>query len=1016
MAVCFDVPIIRCAARLLRTLSAAFLVLGCHGLPAGAQAPEIYMQLGYKTGSEFGMEKQVVFSSDGGLLAAVSGDNLIRVWDTESGRELQTLTGHEGAIDCLAFVPGSRRILSGGHDRTVRLWDIDQGRLIQTFWGHQNQVRWITVSPDGALAASLEDVAVRIWDLSSGALVMTVPAPAESGSSSGHVSPLRYVSFSADSSKVLFNSLHGETTVVGLKERRILRTFTCEQLDSYVMGPFLGFAPDGRPIRAGSPTLIYLDLERGEVSWKKFPQGCAVNFLSPDGSMVAGRIYKNGTNACIQVSDGEGKELRSIPARDDVVSIGYSPAKGQVAIACTGDHLDLYDLATGMKIQDFSAPAIMARDARFSADGNFISLHRQRVVGRHGQQRFENWADHWNLRTATMEKHFSIDAFNNEVSALFKNGDPGSVATASKRVQENSYYEALPDGFSGFDPQNRCFYYVQVVPESLSGGTPFVTIFRIDGSDADDQSQFSNYAAWRVFRKIRAHDQGVTACAVSYGADLLATGGADRTIKIFSFRDQSLVRTLRGHLGPVTGLTFSPDGTRLLSESGDMTSRLWDVATGKELARFILFADSEWIAVTPEGYYNASANGDRHLNVRTGDGVFGIENYREAFFRPDLVRNVLNGGSMQGFQTLAEIHPAPRVSFIQTPTTAAAQDFRVTLKLEDQGGGIGDVRLFLNGSAIVLDSGRGLKVTAAEPQGPVRGYSLKLSPGVNTIRAVAFNAGNTMQSNSASQQVTATFTSAHRPVLHALVVGIQQFRNPKLELKYPAADARLFAEILRRGAQGLFEQVQIKTLTSREDTSRDSLIRALKGYRTVSPDDVFILFLASHGTVDEGEYFLITSNVGPLNTEKLQSDALPQGLLKEMVANIPSTKKLILIDTCNAGQLGKAMQMALLTRGMSEDTAMKVLSRAVGCTILSASTSVQEALEGYQGHGLFTWALAQGMQGKADKGHSGVVQTTALAAYVEEVVPDVAERVFRRAQFPTVSISGQGFPVGKVVQ
>jgi hypothetical protein len=233
---------------------------------------------------------------------------------------------------------------------------------------------------------------------------MTVPAPAESGSSSGHVSPLRYVSFSADSSKVLFNSLHGETTVVGLKERRILRTFTCEQLDSYVMGPFLGFAPDGRPIRAGSPTLIYLDLERGEVSWKKFPQGCAVNFLSPDGSMVAGRIYKNGTNACIQVSDGEGKELRSIPARDDVVSIGYSPAKGQVAIACTGDHLDLYDLATGMKIQDFSAPAIMARDARFSADGNFISLHRQRVVGRHGQQRFENWADHWNLRTATMEK------------------------------------------------------------------------------------------------------------------------------------------------------------------------------------------------------------------------------------------------------------------------------------------------------------------------------------------------------------------------------------------------------------------------------------------------------------------------------------------------------------------------------------------------------------------------------------------------------------------------------------
>ena len=144
--------------------------------------------------------------------------------------------------------------------------------------------------------------------------------------------------------------------------------------------------------------------------------------------------------------------------------------------------------------------------------------------------------------------------------------------------------------------------------------------------------------------------------------------------------------------------------------------------------------------------------------------------------------------------------------------------------------------------------------------------------------------------------------------------------------------------------------------------------------------------------------------------KSLKSDALSQAELKELVANIPSTKKLIVIDTCNAGQLGQAMQTALLTRGMSEDTAMKVLSRAVGSTILSASTSVQEALEGYQGHGLFTWAL----QGKADKGKTGYVRTTDLAAYVEDEVPNLAEKIFKRAQFPTVSISGQGFPVGQV--
>ncbi len=271
-----------------------------------------------------------------------------------------------------------------------------------------------------------------------------------------------------------------------------------------------------------------------------------------------------------------------------------------------------------------------------------------------------------------------------------------------------------------------------------------------------------------------------------------------------------------------------------------------------------------------------------------------------------------------------------------------------------------------------------------------------------------------MQSNEAVHQVTTSFTAIRKPTLHALVIGVQAFRNPKLQLKYAVADADLFADTLRKGAGSLFEEVRVTPLTTREATSRDAIIGALQRYQAINPDDLFILYIASHGTVDEGEYFLITSNVGALSTQKLKSDALSQTALKELVANIPSTKKLIVIDTCNAGQLGQAMQTALLTRGMSEDTAMKVLSRAVGSTILSASTSLQEALEGYQGHGLFTWTLVQGMRGKADKGRTGYVKTTDLAAYVEDEVPNLAEKIFKRAQFPTVSISGQGFPVGRV--
>ena len=82
--------------------------------------------------------------------------------------------------------------------------------------------------------------------------------------------------------------------------------------------------------------------------------------------------------------------------------------------------------------------------------------------------------------------------------------------------------------------------------------------------------------------------------------------------------------------------------------------------------------------------------------------------------------------------------------------------------------------------------------------------------------------------------------------------------------------------------------------------------------------------------------------------------------------------------------------------------------------MLSASTSTQQALEGFQGHGLLTYVITEGLKGKADANGDGFVSTLELATYVDEQVPVLAERVFQRAQYPMVSPSGQGFPLVKV--
>jgi uncharacterized caspase-like protein len=135
--------------------------------------------------------------------------------------------------------------------------------------------------------------------------------------------------------------------------------------------------------------------------------------------------------------------------------------------------------------------------------------------------------------------------------------------------------------------------------------------------------------------------------------------------------------------------------------------------------------------------------------------------------------------------------------------------------------------------------------------------------------------------------------------------------------------------------------------------------------------------------------------------------------LAELMANIHSTKKLIVIDTCHAEALGKTMLVSLLSRGVEDVAALKALSRAEGITVLAASTSTQQALEDYQGHGLFTYVVAQGLMGKGDADQNGIVNTLALADYVERQVPEIAQQHFNHRQYATTEKSGQGFPLTK---
>lgn len=69
----------------------------------------------------------------------------------------------------------------------------------------------------------------------------------------------------------------------------------------------------------------------------------------------------------------------------------------------------------------------------------------------------------------------------------------------------------------------------------------------------------------------------VTAVHFSDGADKVYAGGIDNVVKVWDLRKGEMVMMLEGHSDTVTGMSLSPDGSYLLTNSMDCTLRIWDM-------------------------------------------------------------------------------------------------------------------------------------------------------------------------------------------------------------------------------------------------------------------------------------------------------------------------------------------------------------------------------------------------------------------------------------------------------
>jgi len=941
-------------------------------------------------------------------LRGTDANGVVKLWDLASGKVIRSFRAYMARV---AFTPDGKRLVTGGSssdhkpNRQVLLWDVESGKLLQTFNGHPPfvTVSALAVSPDGTriLSHSAGDGSdVKLWDAASGRAIWTL----------SKADNVKALAFSPDGAKFLVFAAesdwqHSTVTMYETASGKALKTFKHER-----WGQIALFLPDGEHILTAAQQFVEIDTRTGRIEHvfgaKLNPMGSPI--FSADGSS-----FISGGDAIIQWDVKTGRMLGRFPAPDAGTYTGFvSPALHQVIWALPDQRTKkLQDWQTGRILATFTSPGEKFGSATaLSPDGTRVA-----TVSYDKQLRI------WDVATARVLRSFlhpdTIDAvaFSPDGSIVLT-GDGNSNIRAFDVATGRPVWT-----FKGV-ADVEIVWSMKFSPD----GTKLLAAIGQHGAKLLDAK------TGRLIRAFDGHRPGYITGGAEFSADgsRILTSAHDETVKLWDVASGKMLRSLDA--GAVAQPTFAPDGRHALLDHD-----VYNLDTGTREASFYSVNDNDWITITAEGYFTGSENSAATLSIVRGLDVFTIDQLYQSLSRADLVREKL-AGDPRGLVREA----AARLDLDKVLAAGDAPDVRLTLpgrslgqaagrsvtaeaEIIDRGGGVGRVEWRINGVTAGVDA----RVPAAAGQPARLSRDLLLDPGDNEIEVVAYNGANLLASIPARLNVDSQVTpvpvaptptqpapteptvpapvAVAQPRLFVLVAGVNDYADERIKLSYAVSDAKDVARAFNEASGNLYASAEIKLMTD-ADVNKDKLDAAFAEIAGKSePTDVFVLYLAGHGKTVDGRYYFVPQDfvIDGDFTEKnidaaVKTRAIAQEQWQQWFASIPARKSVILFDTCDSGTLTDDAE----TRQLQGSSANDRLSQATGRSILTASGGNQEALEGYRGHGLFTYELLDAIN-EADGDRTGTVEVKELAAYVYAQVSELSLKVFKQRQIPQMKIT-----------
>ncbi|HKS39137.1 MAG TPA: caspase family protein, partial [Blastocatellia bacterium] len=968
----------------------------------------------------------MAFSSDGKYALVATRDGTLELWSIYNKIKLRTFAEKVSYIASLTFSPDGRYALSGGggkgdRDFTVKLWAVPDGTLMRTFSGHRETVSSVAFSPDSRYALSgSSDRTCMLWDIATGQRMRTF---------TNHLSGITSVAISPNGRYALSASLEPLRNDPSRKNTasmiRMWEVATGTEIRSFAGASMLVhclvFSPNGRYfLSSGDEGALKLwDVGSGaEIrSFSGYAKGIRAVAFSQDGRY----ILTGSVDNTLKLWDAAaGREIRTFLGHaDQVRSIAFSPDKTTVLSGSADGTIRVWEMATAKTAKRFSGRAGAINSMAISPDGRYVVSGSGDPRSRVHENSLQLWDIAAQRETGRFASHSGIVnavAFSPDGRYVVSGGmEPIPPADGGQRAPLSGVIKL-------WNAETGAEIWRLKIP-----GTIIAAAFSPDGQHIISSSRDRTL---RMFKADRGEEELpfksnlVLAHSVAFSADgkYVLSGHIDNTLRLWDAASRREVKIFEGHLNDVFSAVFSPDGQYALSGSQDTTARIWNIATGREVAKLIGFTDREWIAVTPEGYYNSSASGDKYLNVRVGDNVYGIDQYRHVFYKPQALESALRRQIVAGAP--AE-KPAPSMNVAEPPfvvikSPEEGQKFNsteteISIFIEDRSQTIKSVKVYINGR-LVTASDRGLAVKVPEGNRSLDAkMPITLERGENVIEVVAFNGysdGKRTVRVFGPESVSGAQGNEMLPKLWLLSIGVNQYEDKRItSLAFPAADAGAIMEAFKRQEGLLFSKVNTLLISDKTDLKPNyaNVLDSLSFLSKAGQYDVVVLFIAGHGVNDErGEFYFLPTDAALTEDGTLRrSKAISWRDIKATL-DLPA-KVIVFVDACHSeGVSGKK------TRSVDNDRLVKELQEA-NAVVFTSSRGQELSQESEKwGHGAFTYALIEGLGGKADLIKDGKITMKELDAFVSEMVPQLTNG----AQHP-ITHTPEGyinFPLGLIRQ